>query len=102
MKPPSTRRSETWLSQAAVEIAAKKGNPNQRGTRQCDDRPVTLSSSYTMSEATGKLQQKDYTPQVDQVIPQATALAKVGPLPSASLLVLVDIARSRLGNSKTH
>ena len=33
-----------------------------------------------MSENTssGKLQQKDYTPEVDELLPQATALAQVG------------------------
>jgi hypothetical protein len=32
-----------------------------------------------MSEGTsGKLQQKDYTPEVDELLPQATALAQVG------------------------
>jgi len=32
-----------------------------------------------MSEHTGgKLQQKDYTPEVDELLPQATALAQVG------------------------
>lgn len=32
-----------------------------------------------MSEGTlGKLQQKDYTPEVDALLPQATALAQVG------------------------
>ncbi|KAH9960789.1 PCI-domain-containing protein [Lactifluus volemus] len=49
-----------------------------------------------MSEATGKLQQKDYTPQVDQVIPQATALAKAGKLQDAldKLFVLEKQARN--------
>jgi hypothetical protein len=68
----------SWLRQVALEIEAKKGNPNHGGTRQSQVEGTLTLSTYTMSESTGKLQQKDYTPEVDALIPQATTLAKVG------------------------
>jgi hypothetical protein len=80
----------SWLRQAAAEIEAKKGNPNPEGTRHSNNRhrqtqvqsTSHTSSPYAMSEgSTGKLQQKDFTPEVDELLPQATALAQVESLP---------------------
>src|SRR6266702_2674340 len=61
----------------------RNGNPNLGAarTRQSEwNRPSTpIASPNTMSEgAIGKLQQKDFTPEVDELLPQATVLAQVG------------------------
>jgi hypothetical protein len=80
----------SWLRQAAEEIESKNGNgnPNPERTRHSNGRQHrpqfrstsgTTSSPHAMSETTtGKLQQKDYTSEVDELLPQATALAQVG------------------------
>lgn len=70
----------SWLRIAAEEIEAKKGNPNPGRTRQSIGLDSLPSARHTMSETvTGKLQQKDFTPEVDQLLPEATSLAQVGP-----------------------
>jgi len=79
-QPEPERAPISWLRQAATEIEAKKGNPNPGRTRQSRDAlDSSPSARHTMSETTtGKLQQKDFTPEVDQLLPQATSLAQVG------------------------
>ena len=69
----------SWLRQVAAEIEAKKGNPNPGRTRQSSNGlGLSPSARHTMSESTtGKLHQKDYTPEVDELLPQATSLAQV-------------------------
>jgi hypothetical protein len=70
----------SWLRQAAAEIEAKKGNPNPGRTRQSSDGLGSLPSTrprHNMSESTAKLHQKDYTPEVDELLPQAKSLAQV-------------------------
>jgi hypothetical protein len=89
---PGPKREEqapiliSWLRQAAAEIEAKKGNPNPKGTRHSNNRhrqaqvqsTSHTSSPYAMSEgSTGKLLKKDFTPEVDELLPQATTLAQV-------------------------
>jgi hypothetical protein len=80
----------SWLRQAAAEIEAKKRNPNPEGTRHSRQEAQVQSKSHTsspyaMSEGTtGKLQQKDFTPEVDELLPQATALAQVESLQALS------------------
>ena len=63
----------SWLRQAAAEIEAEKGNPNPGRTRQSSDGLGGSPSArprHTMSESTtGKLHQKDYTPEVDELLP---------------------------------
>ena len=71
----------SWLRQAAAEIEARNGNPNPRGTRQSSDGlgsspPARPRPRHNMSEST-KLNQKDYTPEVDELLPQAKSLAQV-------------------------
>ena len=68
----------SWLRLAAAEIEAKKGNPNPGRTRQSIGLSPSVHHSRTMSESTiGKLNQKDYTPEVDELLPQTTSLAQV-------------------------
>ena len=80
----------SWLRQAAAEIEAKNRNPNPEGTRHSNNRrrfqsTSHTSSPYAMSEGpTGKLLQKDFTPEVDELVPQATALAQVESLQASS------------------
>ena len=74
-EPEPERAPISWLRQAAADIAAKKGNPNPGRTRQSSER--SPSARQTMSESSTKLQQKDYTPEVDELLPQATSLAQV-------------------------
>jgi len=76
----------SWLRQAAAEIEAKKRNPNPEGTRHSNNHSTSHTSSpYAMSEGpSGKLQQKDFTPEVDELLPQATALAQVESLQASS------------------
>jgi hypothetical protein len=83
-QPEPVRAPISWLRKAAAEIEAKKGNPNPGRTRQSrDGLDSSPSTRHIMSEtATGKLQQKDFTQEVDQLLPQATSLAKVRPLAS--------------------
>jgi hypothetical protein len=86
---PATRAPISWLRQAAAEIEAKKRNPNPKGTRHSNNRQVQstshTSSPYDMAEVpSGKLQQKDFTPEVDELLPQATALAQVESLQASS------------------
>ena len=80
-EPEPERAPISWLRQAAAEIEAKKGNPNPRRTRQSSDGLGSSPSTrprHNMSESTtGKLHQKDYTPEVDELLPQATSLAQV-------------------------
>jgi hypothetical protein len=69
----------SWLRLAAAEIEAKKGNPNPGRTRQSSGLGHSPLARHTMSESTiGKLHQKDYTPEVDELLPQAMSLAQVG------------------------
>jgi len=90
-KPTKPARAPiSWLRQAAEEIQSKNGNPNPERTRHSNHRhrqaarPQFRSTSGTSSlramaeNPSGKLQQKDYTPEVDKLLPQATALAQVG------------------------
>ncbi len=83
-RPELVRAPMSWLRQAAAEIeATKSGNPNPGRTRQSTDGLHLPSARHTMSEsATVKLQQKDFTPEVDEILPQATSLAQVRPLAS--------------------
>jgi hypothetical protein len=78
-EPEPVRAPISWLRQVAAEIEAKKGNPNPGRTRQSrDDVLASARPPHTMSESTtGKLNQKDYTPEVDELLPQATLLAQV-------------------------
>jgi hypothetical protein len=77
-KPKPERAPISWLRQVAAEIEAKKGNPNPGRTRQSSDGLGTTRPRHTMSDSTtGKLHQKDYTPEVDELLPQATSLAQV-------------------------
>ena len=73
-EPEPERAPISWLLEAAGEIEAKKGNPNPGRTRQSIG--SSPSARNTMSEST-KLQQKDYTPEVDELLPQAKSLAQV-------------------------
>jgi len=92
----------SWLRQAAAEIEAKKGNPNLVARTRQYGRSTTLNTSpsprsYTMgdSNVSGKLQQKDYTPEVDGLLPEATALAQVGFAcfaPSCTLFLTIAVA----------
>jgi hypothetical protein len=84
----------SWLRQAAAEIeATKNGNPNPGRTRQSTDGLHLPSARHTMSEsATVKLQQKDFTPEVDEILSQATSLAQVRPQLHATVLVLTAVA----------
>ena len=92
-KPAPKQAPISWLRQAAAEIEeAKKRNPNPEGTRHSDNRHRQAqvrstshsSSPYAMSEGySGKLQQKDFTPEVDELLSQATALAQVKSLASS-------------------
>jgi hypothetical protein len=75
----------SWLRQAAAEIEAKKGNPNLVARTRQYGRSTTLNTSpsprsHTMADnaSGGKLQQKDYTTEVDGLLPEATTLAQVG------------------------
>ena len=81
-EPKRERAPISWLRQAAAEIESKKRNPNPERTRHSNRRhrqTSDTSSPYAMSEGTsGKLQQNDYTPEVDELLPRATALAQVG------------------------
>src|SRR6266851_3386109 len=80
-RPKRERAPISWLRLAAAEIESKKRNPNPERTRHSNHRQSTsdTSSPYAMSEGTsGKLQQNDYTPEVDELLPRATALAQVG------------------------
>src|SRR6267142_1175697 len=83
---PATRAPISWLRRAAAEIEAKKRNPNPEGTRHSNNHSTSYTSSpYAMSEGpSGKLQQKDFTPEVDELLPQATALAQVESLQASS------------------
>lgn len=78
-EPEPERAPISWLRLAAAEIEAKNGNPNPGRTRQSSGGlGVSPSARHTMSESTtGKLNQKDYTPEVDELLPQATSLAQV-------------------------
>lgn len=77
-QPEPERAPISWLRLAAAEIEAKKGNPNPGRTRQSSALYPSPSARHIMSEtATGKLQQKDFTPEVDKLLPQATSLAQV-------------------------
>jgi hypothetical protein len=87
----------------------QNGNPNLGGEdASVPIRPNRLStpiaSPNIMSEgSSGKLQQKkDFTPEVDELLPQATALAQVGPpaLLQRALVLARDV--SRLGTSRRH
>jgi hypothetical protein len=92
-QPKPERAPISWLRVAAAEIEAKKGNPNPGRTRHA---LASLPSAlHTMSETvTGKLQQKDFTPEVDQLLPEATSLAQVGPLVSRYCSRLTAVALS--------
>ncbi len=81
----------------------KNGNPNLGvvRTRQSEsNRPSTsIASPYNMSEGSStKLQQKDYSPQVDELLPQATELAQVGL--SLDCSCRLGSRPSRLGTSR--
>jgi hypothetical protein len=77
-QPEPERAPISWLRLAAAEIEAKKGNPNPERTRQSSGLGHSPSARHTMSESTtGKLHQKDYTPEVDELLPQAKSLAQV-------------------------
>lgn len=76
-EPEPERAPISWLRLAAAEIEAKNGNPNPGRTRQSSGLGHSPSARHTMSESTGKLHQKDYTPEVDELLPQATSLAQV-------------------------
>lgn len=77
-RPEPERAPISWLRLAATEIEAKKGNPNPGRTRQSSGLGLSPSVRHIMSESTiGKLHQKDYTPEVDELLPHATSLAKV-------------------------
>jgi hypothetical protein len=97
-KPEPERAPISWLRLAAAEMEAKKGNPNPGRTRQSSGGlglGVSPSARHTMSESTtGKLNQKDYTPEVDELLPQATSLAQVRFHPSLTpkFSVLTPIA----------
>ena len=98
-EPPKTALAPkqapiSWLRQAAEEIEAKKGNPNPERTRHSDNRhrqaqvhsTSHTSSPYAMSEGySGKLQQKDFTPEVDELLSQTTAFAQVESLALGSI-----------------
>ena len=75
-EPEPERAPISWLRQAVAEIEAKNGNPNPGRTRQSSALSPLAPARYNMSEPT-KLHQKDYTPEVDELLPQATSLAKV-------------------------
>ena len=79
-EPEPERAPISWLRLAAAEIETKKGNPNPGRTRQSSNGlgPSPSARLHTMSESiTGKLTQKDYTPEVDELLPQAKSLAQV-------------------------
>jgi len=77
-EPEPERAPISWLRQVATEIEAKKGNPNPGRTRQSSGLSPVARPRHNMSESTtGKLHQKDYTPEVDELLPQATSLAQV-------------------------
>jgi hypothetical protein len=97
-QPEPERAPISWLRLAAAEIEAKKGNPNPGRTRQSRDALDRLPSArHIMSEtATGKLQQKDFTPEVDELLPQATSLAQVG-LPASRYCSCLDCRCFTLG-----
>jgi hypothetical protein len=91
----------SWLRQAAAEIEAKKGNPNLVARTRQYGRSTALNTSpsprsYTMGDnVSGKLQQKDFTPEVDGLLPEATALAQVGFAcfaPSFTLFLTIAVA----------
>ena len=83
---PARRAPISWLRRAAAEIEAKKRNPNPKGTRHSNNHSSSHTPSpHAMSEVpSGKLQQKDFTPEVDELLPQATALAQVESLQASS------------------
>lgn len=77
-EPELERAPISWLRQAAAEIEAKRGNPNPGRTRQSSPELPSARPRHNMSESTtGKLNQKDYTPEVDELLPQAKSLAQV-------------------------
>ena len=93
-RPKPERAPISWLRIAAAEIEAKKGNPNPGRTRQSNGLDSLPSARHTMSETvTGKLQ-KDFTLEVDQLLPEASSLAQVGVPVYATVPVLTAITLS--------
>ena len=87
--------------------STQNGNPNPgpERTRQSGlnrlSRPI--ASHNIMSEgSSGKLQQKDFGSEVDELLPQTTVLAQVGPTLYRTELYSLNSLCSRPGTSKRH